>query len=138
MQFQKGHSGNPTGRPLGARNRRTILAEQLLDGRAESILERVFELVDSGDPAALRLCMDRISPRLKERPVVFTLPELVKAGDAAAALAAIARGLADGDLAPAEAADLGRFVQSFAQAVAATDLEERITRIEGILSRTAL
>jgi len=37
--FPKGHSGNPRGRPPGARNAATVLAEQLLDGEAYNPLK---------------------------------------------------------------------------------------------------
>jgi hypothetical protein len=38
--FPKGHSGNPRGRPPGARNAATVLAEQLLDGEAEGLIRK--------------------------------------------------------------------------------------------------
>lgn len=34
MTFKPGKSGNPDGRPRGARNRATLVAEALLDGEA--------------------------------------------------------------------------------------------------------
>ena len=37
MHFQKGQSGNPAGRPRGALNRATLLAQELLSARVESI-----------------------------------------------------------------------------------------------------
>jgi hypothetical protein len=135
MQFEIGQSGNPSGRPRGARNRRTLLAEQLLDGRAETILNKIFMLVDEGDPAAMRLCMDRISPRLKDRPVAFELPALERPADAAAAMAKIAQGLSDGDLTPAEAADFGKFVASFSLTLAVTELQDRVKRLEQTTER---
>jgi len=39
-QFLRGASGNPQGRPLGSRNRASLLMEDLLDGRARALTER--------------------------------------------------------------------------------------------------
>ena len=38
-RFQKGQSGNPQGKPKGARNATTILAQNLLDGEAEALVK---------------------------------------------------------------------------------------------------
>ena len=130
MQFEKGQSGNPAGRPPGLRNRRTIMAEQLLDGHAETILNKILELAAEGDPAAQRLCMERIAPRLKDRPIAFELPPLETAADAIAAMAEITRGVAVGTLTAGEAAELGKFVQCFATMLSDRELEARIRQLE--------
>lgn len=41
--FPKGRSGNPRGRPPGARNAATVLAEQLLDGEAEALIRKLVQ-----------------------------------------------------------------------------------------------
>ena len=130
MQFQKGESGNPAGRPRGARNKRTLLAEHLLEGDTEAIVRTMIERAKEGDMAAVRLCVDRICPRLTDRPAGFDLPPLARAADAPPAMAAIAQALADGDLTAAEAADLGKFVASFVRAFAEADLEKRVGHLE--------
>src|ERR1043166_9359171 len=80
--FQKGCSGNPQGRPLGARNAATVIAEQLLDGEAEAITRKVIELAKQGDLTAVRLCLERIVPPRRDRPVHFTLPAISSADGA--------------------------------------------------------
>ena len=60
--FKPGQSGNPLGRPKGARNRATIAAEALLDGEAEALTRKAIELALDGDTTALRLCLERLMP----------------------------------------------------------------------------
>src|SRR5918993_443042 len=80
--FEPGRSGNPAGRPSGARNQTTRLMEELLDGEAETITRKAIELATGGDSVALRLCLERIIPTRKDRPVPFSLPPIDTAADA--------------------------------------------------------
>jgi hypothetical protein len=129
--FEPGKSGNPRGRPSGARNKVTLAVENLLDGEAEALTRKAIELAQAGDMAALRLCMDRIAPARKNRPVAFDLPKLTKASDAVAAAGAIAEAVANGDMTPSEAAELAKLVDAFARAIEVHDLNERVARLEG-------
>jgi hypothetical protein len=128
--FPKGCSGNPRGRPLGARNAATRLAEQLLDGEAAAITRKAIELAKSGDRLALRLCMDRIVPPRRDRSVHFTIPELNLAADASKAIAAIASAVARGELGVSEATELSRMIEAYVRAIEATDLEKRLLALE--------
>jgi hypothetical protein len=59
---------------MGSRNRTTLAVEALLDGEAETLTRKAIELAKAGDLAALRVCLDRIAPPRKDRPVLFELP----------------------------------------------------------------
>jgi hypothetical protein len=76
----------------------------LLDGEA-AITCKAIELAKNGDLAAIRLCLDRIAHPRKDRPVLFALPALSKAEDAAKGFAAIAAAVASGELTPNEAGE---------------------------------
>jgi Family of unknown function (DUF5681) len=78
MPFQPGLSGNPAGKPKGTRNKTTLAVEAPLDGEAETLTRKAIELAKAGDLAALRVCLDRIAPPRKDRPVLFELPLRVR------------------------------------------------------------
>ena len=125
-----GKSGNPAGRPKGARNRTTVAVEEILDGEADALARKAIELALGGDTVALRLCLERIAPAKRERPTPFMLPELKTAGDAVRASAALVEAVAAGELTTAQAAELGKLIESFVKAIEVTDVVERLERLE--------
>src|ERR1700675_4878989 len=86
MQFQKGQSGNPAGRPRGSRNRASIRMQEMLEQKAEELVTKVIELATAGNIGALRLCLDRLVPARKNEPLVCEMPPLAKAADAVAVI----------------------------------------------------
>ena len=106
------------------------LAETLLDGEAERLARKVVEMAFAGDTVAMRLCLERILPPRRERPVRFNLPKLQSPSDAAAAMAAIAAGVADGNLTPSEAGELSKLVDAYVKALDASDFDQRLRAIE--------
>ena len=129
-RFQPGQSGNPFGRPAGSRHKTTLAVELLLDGEAEKITRMAIDMALSGDTVAMRLCMDRLAPPRRDRPVPFALPKLEEAADAVGATAAIIEGVAAGELTPSEAGELSKLVEAFTNAMHTHELEERISRLE--------
>jgi hypothetical protein len=135
--FKKGKSGNPGGRPTGTRNRATLLADQIFDERlfgddrkADAIISKAIARAEGGDTTCIRLCLDRIAPARKDRPVYFALPKMNKARDAVNASAAIVEAVADGDLTPSEASELSRVVDSYARSLQTVEFEERLSKLE--------
>ena len=62
------------GRPKGSRNKATIAIEGLLEGQAEALTQTAISKALKGDSIALRLCMDRIAPPMKDKPAIFPYP----------------------------------------------------------------
>jgi hypothetical protein len=128
--FVQGQSGNPAGRPKGSRNRAAVALEKILDGDAESILRKAVEMAQEGDPTALRLCLDRILPPRKDRPISFDLPEIVTTDDLPKATGAIVAAVAAGELTPAEAAEISKTLDVHVRAIEATELHRRMAALE--------
>jgi hypothetical protein len=134
-KFAKGQSGNPSGKPKGCRNATTILFDELLKANAKDLIEKAIEMAKGGDGPALRLCIDRLAPARKDRPVWFDLPEMKEARDAVNASAAIVAAVANGDLTPMEASELGKLIESYARTLQAVEFEARLTKLEKAIAK---
>lgn len=121
--------GNP-GRPKGARNRSTLAAEALLEGEARALTRKAVDIAKGGDVAALRLCIERLVPPRKDRPVRFAMPPVGEAKDHPAALAAVLGAVAAGELTPSEGEAFARILAEHRRAVETADLERRLAALE--------
>ena len=126
-------AGNP-GRPKGSRNATTLALESLLDGQAEALTQKAIKLALDGDMAALRICIDRILPPRKDRPVTFSLPPISCASDAAKASASLVAAVSSGEITPAEAVEIGRLLETYVRTLEITELEQRLNKLEGIMT----
>jgi hypothetical protein len=130
MTFHKGESGNPAGRPRGARNRTTVLMQSLLEANAEAIARKAIDLATGGDLTAIRICFDRLVPARKDDAVALELPPLKSAADTVTAASTIVAAVAAGELAPSEAADIAKAVDIYVRALATQQFEERLAKLE--------
>ena len=70
--WKKGESGNPMGRPVGSKNRLTLLREAVIAEAEELVLDnwaalvaKTIELAQNGDTTCLKILWDRIIPAKK-------------------------------------------------------------------------
>ena len=123
-QWSRGVSGNPSGRPLGSRNRSTLLLEQLLRDQQEALVGKAIELALKGNPVALRLCLERLHPALKERCIELPLPEVTDIAQATVAVSAILTGVGRGQITPGEGAVLAGIVETQKRLLEAESTEQ--------------
>ena len=129
-RWGKGTSGNPTGRPVGSRNKSTLFLEEVLDGESEAVIRKAIELALKGESTAMRLCMERIYPARKDRLVELCLPKITEPQQASAATASILEAVAQGCITPEEAELLARTVQIHVQIIETQDLARRVAELE--------
>ena len=113
-RFSPGQSGNPGGRPKGARNRTTVLAEALHEGEAEAIRDKLVEGALAGDRVLLKFCASLLFAKPGPRSVELDLAP-GQENDSLAVLAAATRAMADGEIAPSEAVAIARVVNATAR-----------------------
>ena len=126
-------SGN-TGRPKGARNKKTLAVESLLEGQAEALTQTAISKALEGDSVALKLCMDRIAPAPKDNTVQFSLPSMVTASDASQAAGSVLSAVSDGELTPIEATRVMGLIDSYRRTLELTDIENRLKALENDLA----
>ena len=104
--------------------------EKLLDDDRDAIVRAVIAAAKNGDPTAMRLCVERLVPLRKGRPVVFDLPAVETAADVANALGAIAGAMAAGELTADEAGAVAGVIEAKRRAIETVEHEERIRKLE--------
>lgn len=75
MPFEKGQSGNPTGRPRGALGKITKYRQQLEDAAPDIIGTLIAKAIE-GDIQALRMCAERLIPKATSLPIDLQLDDL--------------------------------------------------------------
>jgi hypothetical protein len=121
--------GNP-GRPPGSKNKVTQALEQLVEGQAEQLVQKVLEQALAGDAACQRMMLDRVYTPPKARPINVMMPAINSREDALSAIACICKALGEGGLTPDEITALSLVIGRSIQVIELQDHERRIAALE--------
>ena len=124
--FAKGNAG----RPSGSLNKATVAAQALLDGEAEALTRKAVEMALEGNMAALRLCLERICPPRKERPLAVELPAIEGVAGLPHLTSVILSAVGKGELETGQAAVLASLVTNYGKVLELAELEKRIKALE--------
>jgi hypothetical protein len=133
--FQKGQSGNPAGRPQGSRNKATVALQALLDEEGEAITRKAVERAKEGDPAALRLVLERLIPPVRERRLALDLPRVETPAGVTAAIGAVLEAVGAGKITPGEGQALAGLLEAQRKNLETLELEARIAAIEESINK---
>lgn len=128
-QFQKGKSGNPSGKPRGAKDKRTAL-RSLLEPHREALVKVAVDKALGGDGAALRICLDRLIAPIRGNPVSIgnLSGTLSERGDQ------VMEAIANGNISAEEAASLMSVIQMQARIIEADEFDKRLAAVEKSLA----
>ena len=79
---------------------------------------------------ALRLCLERLIPARKERPLSLAFPEIKGAADLPTALARVLEAVAGGEITPGEGQALAAMIEAYRKGIELTEIEARLTALE--------
>jgi len=128
-RFPKGQSGNPKGKPKGARNRTTVVAQGLLEGEAEALVRKVVRMALDGDLTCLRICLERLVPPKKETQIEIDCPDIGAITDIPKLFAVLTAKLREG-ITPTEARTVIDLAEAARKSLAVAELEQRIGALE--------
>ncbi len=133
-KFKPGQSGNPSGRPKGIPDKRVAMRE-LLTPYAGDLIGKTVELALSGDTTALRICIDRLVPPVKEEAIEVTLPKIACAEDCTNAQAAVLNAVAEGEMLPGVGKLMSDLIDAQRRAYETNDLAKRMAAVEEALEK---
>lgn len=122
MTPKPGQPGNP-GRPKGAKGRKN----QYLESRREELLEKLVKLALRGDPTSMRLCIERLVPRLR---AVATPLNVETTDDLATQGRELIRSALSGEASADVVRDMFAALLAQGNLVQLTEFERRIKQIE--------
>jgi len=127
--FEVGNSVG-RGRPKGSRNKATLAAEELFRENADAVTRKCLVMALKGDTTAMRLCMERIHPVRRAKPVRFNLSTIRNRQELSAATNSVIQAVAKGELAPAEGQQLLPLLDSLQRNFTTEEFEARLRTLE--------
>jgi hypothetical protein len=92
----------------------------MLEGEVQALTRKAIELAKAGDTTALRLCLERLLPPRKDRPISFELPPIQSPEDSAKAISAVLAAVAEGRITPSEAVIVMGLIEAHGRVVGRT------------------
>lgn len=124
-RWKEGESGNPSGRPRDERKQQ--LRQALLDAMPD-VLNELISQARSGEPAAMKMILDRVIPTLKATSPTVTvyLPNVPPDQQVQYVLNEVV----EGRLAPDQGGDIVSIIERGLKIREVVELEQRISALE--------
>jgi hypothetical protein len=118
------------GRPKGSRNKKSLLAKELLDEHGEAILRRALVIGLQGDGTMLRTLLGFILPRPKDLPFHTGHLAVGTAEEIAIAFDATLRKAESGQITPSQAQQIFDWLEQRRRFIETQDLTQRVSALE--------
>jgi hypothetical protein len=128
--LRNGAERRSLGEPGAAGQKGAAAVQAMLDDKAKALTRKLIERALAGDGTALRLCIERIHPVRRDGAVSFDMPKIESPSDAAKLMGALLAGVADGAIAPCEAGEIARVVETYVKTLEVSQYERRIAHLE--------
>jgi hypothetical protein len=118
------------GRPRGSRNKTTVMAQELLDSNAESVVRKCLVMALQGNLKAMQLCMDRVLPARRDLPVKVGPLPMGSAAEISDASEKILEKVVAGRLSPSEGQGVFTLIEGRRKTLETENLAQRVKALE--------
>jgi len=135
MSGQRGRpfeAGNKMGRgrPQGSRNKKSSAGGRVLAEYGDSLERKCVWKALQGDMSAMRLCLERLVPPVREPSVRLKTRTAQTAEDVKQALASAIAAVSKGQITPSQGELLTRMLEAQRKGIESADLEARLEKLE--------
>ena len=107
----------------------------MLQGQAEQLTQKAMELALGGDITALRLCLERLIPPRKDRPINLSLPPIENVQQISLAMTRVSTAIGEGEITPMEGEVLANVLAAHKAVLVTGELERRVDDLEQRMSQ---
>jgi hypothetical protein len=118
------------GRPKGSHNRGKSEEQRILDEFGPHVVRKCMARAIEGDPTAMRLCMERVSPLRRDAPIKMDLSSIRTARDVDRAAEMVTAGLRRGKFTASEGERMMNILESRLRMIEKVDFEQRLENLE--------
>ena len=118
------------GRPRGSRNKKTLLAQHLLDEHGESIVRKALVKGLEGDAQMLQALLGYLLPRRKDVPLQIATLRTATAQELAQSFDSVLKKVCSGHITPSQAHELTALIEARRQLLQSEEFETRLQALE--------
>ena len=127
--FQPGNQYG-RGRPRGSRNKKTLLASELLDSHSEAVVRQALVLALKGDAQMIRILLGHMLPRRRDLPLKTGPLPMGSAEELSKSSEKLMKRVFSGHVSPSEALEVAELMDHRRRIIEAENFDMRIRALE--------
>ena len=122
--------GDEPGEPRPPMRPEVAPTAALLESAGLALTRTVIEKALDGDVPALRLCLERLAPPTRDRPIVLPIRAAPSVVETAGMMAEVVAAMASGTITPGQAASAAGVIDTHRRVLELTEIDARLTALE--------
>jgi hypothetical protein len=127
--FEKGNKCG-RGRPRGSRNKKTLLAQELLDSHGPALIRSALLKALKGDAPLMRALLSHVLPRRTSVPVKIGPLPMATAEELSQTSQHVLNKVAAGQIAPSEGRDISALLEAHRKIIETEEFDKRLRAVE--------